>query len=128
MSRYMLNATNNDPPSQNDLKPPKFVEGEQDLIVKKEGNPEDNPFEIANLDQKAMSANMVDLKNVILSDNDQHFLAILRRDIQNHSEVLMVLYACVLCFNSEEQYDQLLSNFSYFEFIPEYNLLFGQPN
>jgi hypothetical protein len=73
-----------------------------------------------------MSKYMMDLKYSIDRVDEVWFSSLINHDIFDSDEVLMILYACVVCFNSEKAFDILLRRNNFFKFKKEWFKLFSQ--
>ena len=72
-----------------------------------------------------MSKYMMDLKYSIDRVDEVRFSSLINHDIFDSDEVLMILYACVVCFNSEKAFDILLRRNNFFKFKKEWFKLFS---
>jgi hypothetical protein len=66
------------------------------------------------------------LKQAIETFDDSLFSQLLNKDHVDSGEVLMILYASVVCFNAESAFDILLKRDNYFASKPTWHLLFSQ--
>ena len=66
------------------------------------------------------------LKQAIETFDDSLFSQLLNNDHVDSGEVLMILYASVVCFNAESAFDILLRRDNYFASKPAWHLLFSQ--
>ena len=73
-----------------------------------------------------LSQAMRTLKQAIETFDDSLFSQLLNKDHVDSGEVLMILYASVVCFNAESAFDILLRRDNYFASKPAWHLLFSQ--
>ncbi len=67
---------------------------------------------------------MNELQRAIESLEELRFSELLINEIYDSDEVLMMIYAAVVCFNSEKGFDILLRRNSYFRHKKEWHSLF----
>lgn len=70
---------------------------------------------------------MLDLKRAVETLDELRFSEILKIDILDSDEVMMLLYSSVVCFNSEKAFDILLRRNNSFKHKPEWANLFSFP-
>ena len=66
------------------------------------------------------------LKQAIDTFDDSLFSKLLNKDHVDSGEVLMILYASVVCFNAESAFDILLKRDNFFASKPAWHALFSQ--
>lgn len=70
---------------------------------------------------------MTKLKVAIEFLDEVRYSEILLNDIFDSDETLMLIYAAIVCFNSEKAFDILLRRNNYFKMKPEWHQLFTSP-
>ena len=70
---------------------------------------------------------MADLKRAVETLDEGRFADLLINDVLDSEEVLMLLYASAVCFNSEKAFDVLLRRNNFFKHKHEWHSLFVAP-
>ena len=77
--------------------------------------------------QQQLSQTMKTLKQAVDNFDDTLFSTLLNQDHFDSGEILMLLYASVVCFNSERAFDILLKRDNYFKSKPTWHAIFKVP-